>query len=416
MARALLRRVDPQLTPLVLLFWQPSGRAEDQLPPALRRMWEGLRALPPLRVVGGAEQRCWLPLWGNPIVQLPGGGGLELEFPGLAASTISNIPDLLAAHQQVQQCPAQQYTAGLRHRLFGDSAAHFFPDRYYAQDHMEALLAALPPDWVEAARRQQGAATPAAEAAARALGSLGWQRQQEPLSLVNFKVRHGTELQLQLGDAWQQRRQRFAAFEALAGAGADGEQPDGATVAQLLPRLWRLPWDNQHKEVFWRLVLNALPLAARMPSAPQPCGCGAAHPHPDHRHHFWDCPVAAAVTTSLSAQLGGRRLTLKHLWLAQPPPGVHAGVWEAVCLAAVAAMDGGRRLMKARQLATPAAPAGPELAAAASRHAVARLWDLLQDFCSVGAAPASWRGAVPPDHPFLRWQPGAQRWLLARIA
>ena len=75
-------------------------------------------------------------------------------------------------------------------------------------------------------------------------------------------------------------------------------------------------------------------------------------------------------------------------------------MWEAVCLAAVAAMDGGRRQMTARQLATPATAAGPELAAAASRHAVARLWDLLQDFCSVGAAPASWRGEVPPDHPF----------------
>ena len=68
------------------------------------------------------------------------------------------------------------------------------------------------------------------------------------------------------------------------------------------------------------------------------------------------------------------------------------------------------------ELATPATAAGPELAAAASRHAVARLWDLLQDFCSVGAAPASWRGEVPPDHPFLRWQPGAQRWLLIRVA
>ena len=163
-------------------------------------------------------------------------------------------------------------------------------------------------------------------------------------------------------------------------------------------------------------MLNALPVAARMPSAAQPCGCGAAHPHPDRRHHFWDCPVAAAVTSSLSAQLGGRHLTPQHLWLAQPPPTIHAGVWEAVCLAAVAAMDGGRRQMTARQLATPATAAGPELAAAASRHAVARLWELLQDFCSVGAAPASWRGEVPPDHPFLRWQPGAQRWLLIRVA
>ena len=61
-ARALLRRVDPQLTPLVLLFRQPGSHTADQLPPALRRMWEGLRALPLLGRVGSADQSCWLPL------------------------------------------------------------------------------------------------------------------------------------------------------------------------------------------------------------------------------------------------------------------------------------------------------------------------------------------------------------------
>jgi hypothetical protein len=60
-----------------------------------------------------------------------------------------------------------------------------------------------------------------------------------------------THTQLQLSGLQQQRQQRFAAFEALAGRGdGDGAQPDGATVAALLPRLWRLPWDNKHKEVY----------------------------------------------------------------------------------------------------------------------------------------------------------------------
>ena len=417
-ARALLQQVDQQLTPLGLLIWQHSDRTAGQLPPALRRMWEGLRALPPVQPVGIASLQpgawcCRVPLWGNPLLQLPGGGSLDERFADLAETTISYIPDLVAAHQQLQQCQPRQYTAALRQRLFGASAATFFLDPLRSREQLAALIAALPPAWVDAAWRHRAAPASEAEAAAALLGSWGWQRQQEPLTLVNFRVRHGT--QLQLSGLQQQRQQRFAAFEALAGDG-DGAQPDGATVAALLPRLWRLPWDNKHKEVYWRLVLNALPVAARMPSAAQPCGCGAAHPHPDRRHHFWDCPVAAAVTSSLSAQLGGRHLTPQHLWLAQPPPTIHAGVWEAVCLAAVAAMDGGRRQMTARQLATPATAAGPELAAAASRHAVARLWELLQDFCSVGAAPASWRGEVPPDHPFLRWQPGAQRWLLIRVA
>jgi hypothetical protein len=331
---------------------------------------------------------CRVPLWGNPLLQLPGGGSLDERFADLAETTISYIPDLVAAHQQLQQCQPRQYTAALRQRLFGASAATFFLDPLRSREQLAALIAALPPAWVDAAWRHRDAPASEAEAAAVLLGSWGWQRQQEPLTLVNFRVRHGTQLQL---SGLQQ--QRFAAFAALAGDGdGAGAQPDGATVAALLPRLWRLPWDNKHKEVYWRLVLNALPVAARMPSAAQPCGCGAAHPHPDRRHHFWDCPVAAAVTSSLSAQLGGRRLTPQHLWLAQPPPTIHAGVWEAVCLAAVAAMDGGRRLMTARQLATPAAQACPELAAAASRPPLGFASSFLLCWCR----PRQ----VPPDHPF----------------
>ena len=100
---------------------------------------------------------------------------------------------------------------------------------------------------------------------------------------------------------------------------------------------------------------------------------------------------------------------------------VHQGVWDVVCLAAIAAIDSGRRLIRQRQqpaagspAAAAAAAAGPGLAAAAGLHAVARLWVLLQDFCSVGTAPAAWQQEVPAEHPFMCWQPGAQRWQLVR--
>ena len=64
--------------------------------------------------------------------------------------------------------------------------------------------------------------------------------------------------------------------EGREGAASDGTPAvaDGSEVARLLPRLWQLPWENQHKEVYWRLVLNGLALASRMccvlrqPSAP----------------------------------------------------------------------------------------------------------------------------------------------------
>ena len=88
----------------------------------------------------------------------------------------------------------------------------------------------LPPTWVDAAWRHRDAPASEAEATAMLLGSWGWQRKQEPLTRADFRVRHGTQLQLScLQQQWQQR---FAAFEALA---------DGATVAALLPWLWHLP-------------------------------------------------------------------------------------------------------------------------------------------------------------------------------
>ena len=201
-------------------------------------------------------------------------------------------------------------------------------------------------------------------------------------------------------------------------------------MARLLPRLWQLTWDNRHKEVYWRLVLNALPLAARMASSgPQPCPCGSPYPHPGRSHHYWDCPVAAAVRATLAAQLDGRHPTRPQLWLMRAPAGTHAGVWDAVCLAALCAMDAGRRqltacVLQARQAegrsSTSHHPSAPSpspahLVAGAQRHAVARFWDLLQDLCAVGTVPAAWRSEVPASHPFLCWDAGAQRWHLHRL-
>ncbi len=52
-------------------------------------------------------------------------------------------------------------------------------------------------------------------------------------------------------------------------------------------------WDNRHFQVYLRLALNGLPVAARMGPSGRPCPCGVCWP--DRRHHFWECPVAKAV-------------------------------------------------------------------------------------------------------------------------
>ena len=273
----------------------------------------------------------------------------------------------------------------------------------------------IPQPWLNAAWEHCGSSGQPSEADATAvmLGCLGWQQQQgHPLALEKFRVRHGTRLQL--GETHQERLRKFAAFEGLAAGGGDSQQPlpDGSTTAQLLSRLWRLPWDNKHKEVFWRLALNGLPLAARMPRNGQPCSCGTSGPLPDRLHHFWECPVAAAVVNSLETQLGGQLLAPPNIWLAQPPAGVHTGAWELICLASISAMDAGRRLLFRQASSRAAGSATSSRVAAASRHAVARLFILLQDFCSLNCAPAAWQAEVHFTHPFIHWQPDSQSWQL----
>jgi hypothetical protein len=71
------------------------------------------------------------------------------------------------------------------------------------------------------------------------------------------------------------------------------------------------------------------------------------------RHHFWDCPVAQSVSEMLKQQLVGGwccgALCPHHVLFMELPRGVstactlHKGVWRVVCLAALNAMDLGRR-------------------------------------------------------------------------
>ena len=168
--------------------------------------------------------------------------------------------------------------------------------------------------------------------------------------------------------------------------------------------MWHLPWENCHKEPYWRLVYDAFPTAARL-HLDSPCYCGGAPANLEH--HFWACPVATAVHTSISATIaahnpGAAPISLDQLWLCRAPPSVYADVWQVVCLAAVAAMDSGRRRMYAlsRGPAQPP-PYPPSVIASSSRFAVARFWSLLADFVGLRRVPARWRPHCRPGHPFI---------------
>jgi hypothetical protein len=107
---------------------------------------------------------------------------------------------------------------------------------------------------------------------------------------------------------------------------------------------------------------------------------------------------------------------------------MHGGVWAVVCLAALTAMDSGRRtlvalhldreeaqrraelgrqqggggrqlsLREAWGLAQPAPAPPPPLAPVAAAKAKARFWSLLADFAELGQ---SWDGLSEEGHPFL---------------
>lgn len=417
-AAAALQQAHPHATPLTLLTWRGASW-ESRLPPALLRMWHGLRALPPLEQIAEPPPPgpwcCTVPVWSNLLLPSQEASHLDWDFDGLQPLG-STIPQLLLVHHQAQQASGPAL-ATLWQQLLGTRAAEWWEEPEEIRDLLAALVQLIPAPWQQAAWEHLGSSQQPTAAAATALvlQCVGWRRQQaEPLALEKFKVRHGTHMQLQ--EVRQQRLQRFAAFEELAAGdspnGSSGSQPDGSATAQLLRQLWRLPWANSHKETYWRLALNGLPLAARMTGSDRPCSCGSSGPLPGRRHHFWECPVAAAVVSTLAEQLSGHPLSPANLWLAQPPAGVHEGVWQVVCLASIAAMETGRRLL-AKQAAERSDPDGRALATAAGRHAAARTWILLQDFCSLGTAPASWQAEVPPAHPFIHWQPDTRSWQLS---
>jgi hypothetical protein len=183
-----------------------------------------------------------------------------------------------------------------------------------------------------------------------------------------------------------------------------------ALLRRLFAGMWRVRWDNPRKEVLWRLVYDALPTIQRLhlPGV-HCCQCGVASP--GREHHFWDCPVAQAVRDQLQRALpaGLAAVQREQLWLALAPGGVRLQVWRVVVLAALGAMERGRKMLYSWRLAV--SPVAPNPAAlpldmqleVAQRAAVVGFWDNLQDFVSGGPGAVACLGdRVGASHPFIR--------------
>ena len=289
-----------------------------------------------------------------------------------------------------------------------------------------------------------------AEAVSRILGCMGWSRVALMDRIIMgdggrrchpLTVKSATTLQLK--DVFAAQRAERAAYvdSALLAAGpgglgiGGGPAMDSAAALRGLEEglrtIWRVPWDNVHKEPLWRLVVNGVRNAGGhelCPSHPCPCGFHGVPGAPSPRaasfawrlHHFWHCPVAEAIVGELRRALPGTTITRAHLWLLRPPrEGLHPGVWGVVVAAAVAAMHTGRKNLirlhlQQQQLVAPGqtlitayfpvtigAPP-PTVMERATRWAAAWFWCLLQDFASLhNSVPKAWGGGPPADHPFL---------------
>jgi hypothetical protein len=303
------------LPPAGLLFWpihQPLPASLAHLPPPLLRLRAALASLPPPADLAPQQLRPgpWclsLPLWGNPfLVSAAHPAGLDHAFTDFLAAGVGTLGRALAVERAVAAAPTQAaYVSLVRHPLLASSPA--FAQRHVAAERLAALLAAVPAAWVAAARAAAAAAapprppSPAHVLHTLLLPRLAWRLPAgRTVSFARLTVRTATAL-LAAPAAQQRASLRLAPFASLATAGSPPSPSHLPELQAAMRRLWRLPWENGRKEVFWRLAYDALPTAARL-HRDQPCECGAG-PRPDRRHHFWACPVAQAVVAAVQAAL-----------------------------------------------------------------------------------------------------------------
>jgi hypothetical protein len=450
---AYLATLHPSFRPMAVLTARTSGPwlgGRPSLPPDVLRLATALSHLPPVSDVVepplAPGDWCFnAPLWGNPLLPNAGVGGRR---PGLEAlhGPLSDCRRLLtigdavrvdaalsAFEEERRQALAAEAGFGifavltarwgslLQRELAPTGVAHgALQDRTYARAAVSSLLADISPAWLAAARLTLARlAMPGPppdpppspdEVAALLLPRLGWRLAGDSvMRLATFTVRAGT--QLQLADLAQQQGACHAAYvrEALGlPPGAVAPAADLAALRSAFPRIWRqVKWEPKHKEVFWRLAVDGVPMPgnSHLPGVPREgCACGAAESEASPRlHHFWACPIAAGLLALVEdrCQCPVQR---SHLWLGVSPDGgrVVGCVWDVVALAVLNSLEWARRSVRARR---PFPPAGPGSAAAVlaalQATVLVKFWSLLRDFADLGLPRKGWDG-VSAGHPFLR--------------
>lgn len=438
----------------------------------LRRMALGLRALHPdggipLDVHGQPLELgpwcCSAPIWTNPLLPAPeqpsgvGGPGSCMEdvFGDLQViPSLQTVGDACRIYNALAAAMADCSQRG----LFGDArsrvcdASTWHPELQRAglalmPGHMRTLVEdrgaalalvtqlhdAIPVAWRDLCMHTSAAAIALAapSAVSVVVGRLGWRLPVPPPAapgaegggtlLTGLSVRMATALQL--GGIMEARH---AAHETYVRVATGEEEVSPGAVASFVSTLgdaWQLKWENGQKEALWRLAVDGVNSVTSRTARSWSCPCCPAIAQEPRLHCFWHCPVAEAVTQEILTSMPANcpPLARASVWLCRfASEAIHPGVWLVVCMAALSAMEHGRRqLWRLHWLAHDAGPPGavqltlvqaweqerpapgPSVLARACALAVADFWSRLCSFAALNLAPDSWLGVVNEHHPFL---------------
>jgi hypothetical protein len=407
--------------------------------------------LPAISVIAPYAPGAWVfnaPVWGNPALGSRDNPrrGLEADFEDLfGLNCIHTIGDVARcthavggtrsllggvlserAPPMLRSTATRRFESDVVRGLWGLVGIGVLPvplrGGLQALTRLDELTTKIPPEWLHAAQQVlnvaggPAAAPSAAEAWAILARGLGWMRTgAPPLPLTKLTVRLATELQLrQENGAYDQLLKKHKAFicDALAVSGQpvpeEAPEHEITGLGEVFTRLWKLKWENDNKEAFWRLAVNGFSgfgMHGTGAAAAQ-CPCGVQMEWGDRRHHFWDCLLATVLRSEMEFEIFGdvepdeSELGKEELWLVRAPEGINQVVWDVVCLAAISALEHGRRFIYAsRQEENRIATFERGRLAV-----VSEFWARLGSFASTGNSPRGW-DTVPLAHPFLHRTP-----------
>ncbi|KAL4514492.1 hypothetical protein Ndes2526A_g03960 [Nannochloris sp. 'desiccata'] len=428
----------------------PTSVDPATLPSPLSFLLKALYQLPPLIVNPSLAPGPWcygVPLWNNKFIVAtnPATGtslGTSLNSLDSAAgfystvSTLHTIGDALTCYGRLSAIPLNLATSqthalyrAVANDCFGPETSGVWtnpnssglPELSIAKPRLFALLKSIRPDWLSAAHsllaEDEHAPVPAPkpsmdDALSILLGNLGWMQNQKFIPTAEYTVKWGTRQHFETTAAFTAQLNKFKNFTHIA-------TPVGNDTTRLqrlysaFKRAWYIRWDRKHTEILWLLAHDALPTAARLHTT-DTCSCCPTITTPGLLHHFWSCSVSEAIRNEFWQQLssleGFSQSTLRrhHLWLLECPlPSFYQPLWPVVALAALNAMDSGRRSLF-RLSRNSSTASIPTVERAAIRNGIAAFWKLLAQFAANPQAPQRW-SSLPEDHPIIHWNSTAAK-------